>query len=260
VIYTNILLEKQEMIGVGIIKINRPNLRNALDRTTIEEMLEGFETLERDESIRVIVFTGAGEKAFAAGADINQVLNYEPYDAITSIMASFYQKVESSQKVTIAAVNGYALGGGCELAISCDIRIASDNAKFGLPELNLAVMPGAGGTQRLSRLIGKGRAMNYILSGDLIPAKEAKEIGLVSDVVPLNELALAVEEKARKIAGKGPLAVKLVKLVINGGSETDIQTGLLIEKLAQSVLYSSQDKVEGTAAFLEKRPAIFVGK
>jgi enoyl-CoA hydratase len=256
--YKNILLEKQE--AIGLIKINRPSVRNALDRETIEEMVHGFDSLENDETIGVIVFTGTGDKSFAAGADINQVRNYQPLDAISSGMSGFYRKVESSQKVTIAAVNGYALGGGCELAMSCDIRIASDNAKFGLPELNLALIPGAGGTQRLTRLIGKSRAMDLILTGDIVSAIEAKEIGLVSAVVPQDELWSAVEAKARKILAKGPLAVQLAKLTINNGAETDIQTGLLIEKLAQAVLYSSRDKEEGTAAFLEKRPAFFIGK
>jgi enoyl-CoA hydratase len=257
-LYKNILLEKQEAIGV--IKINRPSVRNSLNQETIEEMVDGFETLEKDQTIGVIVFTGMGDKSFAAGADINQVRNYQPLDVFSFGMSRFYQQVENSEKVTIAAVNGYALGGGCELAMSCDIRVASENAKFGLPELNLAVIPGAGGTQRLTRLIGKSRALNLILTGDIFSAKEAKEMGLVAEVVPLEELLNTVKEKARKILSKGPTAVKLAKLVINNGAETDIHTGLLIEKLAQAVLYSSLDKEEGTAAFLEKRPASFIGK
>lgn len=252
------MLEK--LASIGIIKINRPSVRNALNKETVEEMLHGFETLEKDKKIGVIVFTGTGDRSFAAGADINQVRNYQPLDAIASGMSSFYRKVENSPKATIAGVNGYALGGGCELAMSCDIRIASDNAKFGLPELNLAVIPGAGGTQRLTRLIGKSRAMNLILTGEIFTAHEAKEMGLVSEVVPQEVLWKAVEEKARKILSKGPLAVQLAKLAINNGAETDIQTGLLIEKLAQAVLYSSLDKEEGTSAFLEKRPASFIGK
>lgn len=256
--YQNILLEKQA--GMGIIKINRPNVRNALNRQTLEEMQHAFRTLESDEAIGVIVFTGAGDKAFAAGADINQLAKYQPFDALSSLIASFYREIENAQKVTIAAVNGYALGGGCELAMACDIRIASDNAKFGLPELNLAVIPGAGGTQRLTRLIGKSRAMNLILTGEFLSADEAKENGLVCRVVPLGELWSAVEEKANKIISKGPLAVRLAKIAINNGADADLNTGLMIEKLAQAVLYSTADKAEGTAAFLEKRLAAFAGK
>ncbi|WP_423798680.1 enoyl-CoA hydratase/isomerase family protein [Neobacillus sp. SAB-20_R2A] len=256
--FDNILVEK--LGSIGVIKINRPSVRNALDQDTITEMEEGFEALERDDSIGVIVFTGTGDKAFAAGADIKQVRGYQPMDAISFGMSRFYQKVESSPKVTIAAVNGYALGGGSELALSCDIRIASENAKFGLPELNLAVIPAAGGTQRLTRLIGKSRALDIILTGDMITAAEAKEIGLVSAVVPAEELCRAVEEKAGKILAKGPLAVRLAKLAVHSGAETDIQTGILIEQLAQAVLYSSIDKEEGTLAFLEKRQALFIGK
>ncbi|MGD8189424.1 enoyl-CoA hydratase/isomerase family protein [Brevibacillus ginsengisoli] len=257
-IHNNILVEKEG--AMGIIKINRPNVRNALDRDTVAEMRQRFHELENDETVRVIVFTGAGNKSFAAGADINQVANYQPFDALSSVMASFYQEIENCHKVTIAAVNGYALGGGCELAMACDIRIASENAKFGLPELNLAVIPGAGGTQRLTRLIGKSRALNLILTGDFLSANEAKEIGLVSSVVPLEELWSAVKEKVNKILSKGPLAVRLAKLAISCGGETDINTGLMIERLAQAVLYCSSDKQEGTSAFLEKRPASFIGK
>ncbi|MFC4800349.1 enoyl-CoA hydratase/isomerase family protein [Neobacillus sp. GCM10023253] len=256
--FDNILVEK--LGAIGVIKINRPSVRNALNQDTITEMEEGFEALERDDRIGVIVFTGTGDKAFAAGADINQVRGYQPMDAISFGMSRFYQKVESSPKVTIAAVNGYALGGGSELALSCDIRIASEDAKFGLPELNLAVIPAAGGTQRLSRLIGKSRALDLILTGDMITAEKAKEIGLVSAVVPTEELWRAVEEKAGKILAKGPLAVRLAKLAVHSGAETDIQTGILIEQLAQAVLYGSLDKEEGTSAFLEKRQASFIGK
>ena len=256
--YKNILLERQD--AIGIITINRPEVRNALNRLTIEEMNDAFEKLEQDETIGVIVFTGAGEKAFVAGADINQVRSSQPFDALTSTISNFFRKVEMCPKATIAAVNGFALGGGCELALSCDIRIAGENAKFGLPELNLAIIPGAGGTQRLARLIGKSRAMNFILTGEFLLAAEAKESGLVANVVPQDGLWRAVEETAGKILAKGPLAVQLAKLAINNGTETDIQTGLVIEKLAQAVLYGSLDKEEGTAAFLEKRPASFIGK
>lgn len=256
--YQNIVLERVDRIGY--ITINRPEVRNALNDLTVSEILSAFEELENDQDIGVIVFTGAGEKSFAAGADINQVTNRNSLDAFAAKnMSDVYRCIEKSKKATIAAINGFALGGGCELAMSCDIRMASENAKIGLPELNLSVIPGAGGTQRLARIIGKGRAMNMILSGDLMTAKEAKEIGLVSSVVPLENLRTAVQEKAEKILAKGPLSVQMAKLVVNRGYDVDMDTGLLIESLAQAVLYGTSDKREGTQAFLEKREASFTG-
>ncbi|MFE5430322.1 enoyl-CoA hydratase/isomerase family protein [Peribacillus simplex] len=257
-IYQNILLEREDQIG--IIKLNRPEVRNALNNQTVNEILSALEDLENDKEIGVIVFTGVGEKSFAAGADINQVMTRKSIDAITAGgMSEVYRRIENSKKATIAAINGFALGGGCELAMSCDIRIASENAKIGLPELNLSVIPAAGGTQRLARIIGKGRAMNMILTGEFIVANEAKEIGLVSAVVPLVNLWAAVREKAERIVAKGPLAVQMAKLVVNRGFDVDMDTALLLESLAQAVLYGTDDKKEGTQAFLEKRQASFTG-
>lgn len=257
-VFQNLLLEKEGQIG--FIKINRPEVRNALNNQTVTELLSAFEELENDSEIGIIVFSGIGDKAFAAGADINELTDRRAIEAfLPDSMTEVYRRIENSKKATIAAINGFALGGGCELAMSCDIRIASDNAKFGLPELNLAVIPAAGGTQRLTRIIGKGRAMNMILTGEFIPASEAKVIGLVSDVVPLEELMDAVREKAGRILTKGPLAVQMAKLVINRGFEVDMDTGLLIETLAQAFLYGTNDKVEGTQAFLGKRQGAFSG-
>ena len=245
--YENLIVEKGNHIG--IIKINRPDVRNALNNETVTEILSAFEELENDQEIGVIVFTGVGEKAFAAGADINQLTTRKAMEAFkTGSMSDVYRRIENSKKATIAAINGFALGGGSELAMSCDIRMASENAKFGLPELNLSVIPGAGGTQRLTRIIGKGRAMNMILTGEFISASEAKVIGLVTDVVPLEGLMDAVQ-KAEKIVAKGPLAIQMAKLVVNRGFEVDMDTGLLIESLAQAFLYTTEDKVEGTKAF-----------
>jgi enoyl-CoA hydratase len=256
--YENLLVEKRNQIG--IIKINRPQVRNALNNETVTEILAAFEELENDQEIGVIIFTGVGEKAFAAGADINQLTTRKAMEAFKAgSMSDVYRRIENSKKATIAAINGFALGGGSELAMSCDIRMASENAKFGLPELNLSVIPGAGGTQRLTRIIGKGRAMNMILTGEFISASEAKAIGLVSDVVPLEELMDAALEKASKIVAKGPLAIQMAKLVVNRGFEVDMDTGLLIESLAQAFLYTTEDKVEGTKAFLEKRQPSFSG-
>ena len=256
--YENILVEQTEQIGV--IKLNRPDVRNALDAQTLTEISDALDTLENDESVGVIVFTGSGEKSFAAGADIRLLREKQPLDALMPGMSSVYRRIENCNKATIAAVNGYALGGGCELAMACDIRVAADHAKFGLPELNLSIIPGAGGTQRLARIIGKGRALDLILTGEMLTAKQAEEIGLVSKVVPMEELWQAVKNKAEKILAKGPLAVRMAKLVFNRGFDTDMDTALLIEKMAQAVLFGSQDKYEGTQAFLEKRQASFIGK
>ena len=184
--YQNIIVELEDHIGV--IKLNRTEVRNALDTKTLAEMSYALEALENDESVGVIVITGAGEKTFAAGADIGQLREKQPKDALVPGMSGLYQKIENCQKATIAAINGYALGGGCELAMACDIRIAADHSKLGLPELNLSIIPGAGGTQRLARIIGKGRALDMILTGEMLTAKQAEEVGLVSKAVPLEEL------------------------------------------------------------------------
>ncbi len=255
--YETILTDIRD--GLGIITINRPDSRNALSRTVLAEIAAALEAFRDNPDVGVVVFTGAGEKAFVAGADINQLAGYTMLDGLTAAMAKLYDAIESYEKPTIAAINGFALGGGNELAMSCDIRIAAVNARFGLPETNLGVLPGAGGTQRLSRLVGKGRAVELILTGRIFDAAEALRIGLVTEVSEPGELMAAVERTAGLILAKGPLAIRLGKLVINNGSETDLRTGLLLERLAQSLLYTSNDKAEGAAAFLEKRPAKFEG-
>ena len=252
-----ILVEKEEKIG--IIKINRPEVRNALDARTLAELSQALETLENDDQTGVIVITGAGEKSFAAGADIRQLREKQPLDALILGMSGLYRKIENCNKSTIVAINGYVLGGGCELAMACDIRIAADHAKLGLPELSLSIIPGAGGTQRLARIIGKGRAVEMILTGEILTAKRAEEVGLVSQAVPMEDLWQAVKEKAEKILVKGPFAVRMAKLVINHGFDANMDTALMIEKLAQAILFGSHDKNEGTQAFLEKRKAHFKG-
>ena len=201
----------------------------------------------------MVVFTGAGEKAFVAGADIAQVRTYTLHTALSSDLQRLYDDVEAFEKPTIAAVNGFALGGGCELAMSCDIRIAADTARFGLPETNLSVLPAAGGTQRLARLVGTGRAIEMILTGRLVDAAEAARIGLVTSVVPGSELLDTAREVAGQIMAKGPLAVRLAKLVIRSGMDADQRTGLVVERLAQALLYTTDDKNEGADAFLAKR-------
>ncbi|WP_066251324.1 enoyl-CoA hydratase/isomerase family protein [Neobacillus drentensis] len=256
--FENILVYKDGAIGV--IKINRPEVRNALDAQTLQEIDQALNQWESHEGVKVIVFTGEGGKSFAAGADIRQLQQRTIIDPLLPGMSTICQKIENSGKVTIAAINGYALGGGCELALACDIRIAAEQAKFGLPELNLSIIPGAGGTQRLARMIGKGRAMDMIITGEIISAQKAEEIGLVSTVVPMENLWETVYDKALQIIKKGPLAVRLAKLVINQGFDSDIHTALTIEKLAQSILFSTEDKIEGTSAFLEKREPVYKGK
>jgi enoyl-CoA hydratase len=256
--YQNILVELEDRMG--IIQINRPEVRNALDNETLSEIDHAFDSLENNKQIGVIIVTGTGEKSFAAGADIRQLSKKQPIDALFPGMSGLYRKIENSSKATIAAINGFALGGGCELALACDIRIAAEDAKIGLPELSLSIIPGAGGTQRLARIIGKGRALDMILTGEIVTASQAQEIGLVSSVVPLSELIQAAKEKADKIVKKGPLAIRMAKLVINRGFDIDMDTALMMEKMAQAIMFGSDDKNEGTQAFLEKRPALFTGK
>lgn len=253
--FENIELDFKEKYA--LITINRPKVRNALNLDTLAEIEEAIEICEKDPSVSVIVFKGAGDKAFAAGADIEQLKTRKMLDALDPGMQKTYKKIESCSKATIAAINGYALGGGCELALCCDIRVASDHAKIGLPELNLGILPGAGGTQRLMRIVGKGIALDMILTGRIISGEEAERIGLVSEVVPLEKLEYLIERKAEAISSKGPIAVKLAKMVVHSGYDVDLDTALLIEKMAQTIAFGTEDKVEGTAAFLEKRKPQF---
>lgn len=246
--------------GVCLVTINRPEVRNALSAQVLTDVTAVLDYLRDDDEVAVLVITGAGEKAFIAGADITQLQHYTPSTALESAMQRVFNAIEDFPKPTIAAINGFALGGGCELAMACDIRIASERAKFGLPETNLGVLPGAGGTQRLARLVGTGRAIEMILTGRFIDAAEALRIGLVTSVVTPDALLDAARQTAATIAAKGPLAVRLAKLVVRTGMDADQGTGLVVERLAQAVLYGSEDKSEGTAAFLGKRTAAFQGK
>ena len=239
--------------------MNRPEVANALDRATVDEFHRALETLAADTASRVLIITGGGDKAFVSGADINAIRARGRDDALASINSPLFAEVERTA-ATIAAVNGYALGGGCELALACDLRIASDTAVFGLPEPALGIIPGAGGTQRLPRIVGLGRAKEMILTGALIDAEQALEIGLVSAVTPPGQLQIRAREMARKILRQGPLAVRLAKIALNASARVDMDSGLLIETLAQAISYGSDDKLEGTAAFLEKRKARFTGR
>jgi enoyl-CoA hydratase/carnithine racemase len=246
--------------GIAVLTINRPEVRNAVNRQVQLDIRAALDAFRTDENVQVVIFTGAGEKAFVAGADISQVRTYTLHTALSSDLQRLYDDVEAFEKPTIAAVNGFALGGGCELAMSCDIRIAAETARFGLPETNLSVLPAAGGTQRLARLIGTGRAIEMILTGRLVNADEAQRIGLVTSVVPGDELLAKAREVAGQITAKGPLAIRLAKLVIRSGMDVDQRTGLVVERLAQALLYTTEDKTEGTEAFLNKRPPQLKGR
>lgn len=255
--YETLLVDIRE--GVAVVTINRPDVRNAVNAQVQADIRAALASIRVDDSVGAVIFTGAGDKAFIAGADIGQLASYTLHTDLASDMQRLYDMIEDFEKPTIAAVNGYALGGGCELAMACDIRIAGDNARFGLPETNLSVLPGAGGTQRLARLIGTGRAIEMILTGRMIDAAEAARVGLVTDVVAQDELLARARETAGKILAKGPLAVRLAKLVVRSGMDADQRTGLVVERLAQALLYTSDDKREGAEAFLAKRRPEFTG-
>lgn len=243
--------------GVAVITLNRPEVRNAISKQVQTDLRAALSALREDENVGAVVLTGAGDRAFAAGADIAQLADYTLHTGLAAEMQRLYDEVEAFDKPTIAAVNGYALGGGCELAMACDIRVAAPAAKFGLPETMLSVLPGAGGTQRLARLVGVGRAIELILTGRMIDAAEAWETGLVTSVA--SDPVSAAKETARQILARGPLAVRLAKLVVRTGMDADQRTGLVVERLAQALLYTSDDKREGAEAFLAKRPAEFTG-
>jgi enoyl-CoA hydratase/carnithine racemase len=258
VAYETLLADKRH--GIGAIVVNRPDVRNAINRRVMEDLRFALDEFREDDGVGVVVLTGAGEKAFVAGADIGELRERTARDGLAARMQRLYDEIEDYEKPTIAAVNGYALGGGCELAMACDIRIASENARFGLPELALSIIPGAGGTQRLARLVGKGRAREMILTGRAVDAAEARAIGLVTKVVPQAGLMDAARDTAGQVLSKGPLAVRLARLAVQTGFETDQGTGLVVERLAQALLYASEDKREGTSAFIEKRKPDFKGR
>jgi len=258
--YKNVLVDEQD--NIATVTISRPQVLNALNDETISELIHCFTELQKDSKILVVILTGAGEKAFVSGADINEL---KVADSFGGVKKSYKGEellflMEGMDKVVIGAINGYALGGGCEVALACDIRIASENAKLGLPEVSLGIIPGYGGTQRLPRLVGLGKAKELIFTGDLIDAQECLRIGLVEKVVPLAELLPTCKNLAAKISSKGPLAVKIAKKCINLSLDVDLKTGCDYEATQFGMVCSSQDKMEGTAAFLEKRKPNFTGK
>jgi enoyl-CoA hydratase len=256
--YQNIRVAVDESIAT--LTIDRPAVRNALNLETVNECQSALQALAADERAGVLIITGAGETAFVSGADINDIRARKGPDGLAAINSSFFAAVERFPRPTIAAINGYALGGGCELALACDIRVAADTAKFGQPELGLGIIPAAGATQRLPRTIGLGRAKHLILTGEVIDAKQALEIGLVTAIMPASQLQIRARELAKKILRHGPLAARLAKLALNASARVDLDSGLLIETLAQAICYESEDKQEGTSAFLEKRKPDFKGR
>lgn len=257
--YQNILVQDQK--GICRITVNRPEKRNALDNPTWNEIREAFQWIRTHNDIQVVILTGAGGKSFASGADINTLQQRTALQMLYSGTQTVLNEIESLSKPVIAAIDGFALGGGCELAMACDIRIATARSKFGLPEVNLGIIPGGGGTQRLQRLVGIGKAKELIFTGAIISAGQAEHIGLVNQVVESpEELLPAAEEMAASIQKKGPVAVSVAKIVINAGANTDLASGLLLERLAETVVFSTEDRMEGTTAFLEKRPATFKGR
>ena len=257
--YETILVERRN--GVAIITINRPEKRNALNIQTRLEGAAVLDELRADDSVRVVVFTGAGDKAFVAGADIAEFANRT---AITQrevmLERSLFNAIDGFPKPVIAMINGYCLGGGCELALACDIRIASERASFGQPEINLGIMPGGGGTQRLTRLVGEGKAMELILTGAIIDAQAAFTIGLVNHVVPADQLETKTMEIASRIAEKSPIALRLAKEAVKIASRSSLDEGLRREVDLFALCFSSEDKDEGVSAFLEKRKPEFKGK
>ena len=246
---------------VSVITINRPEVLNALNSDVLTDLCAALFELGNDPKTHVIILTGAGEKAFVAGADIAQMSSLTPVECETFMRTGqeTLSLLENLDKIVIAAINGYALGGGCEVAMACDIRLASKSARLGQPEVNLGIIPGFGGTQRLPRLVGRGKAKQLILNADHIPAEEAHRIGLVDEVYDSKELMAKAKEMAVKIASKGPLAVRMSKRLINKGLDCDLDSGLFMEREAISVLFASSDKKEGMAAFIEKRKADFKG-
>ena len=255
----NVSYEKKD--AIAYITVNRPKVLNALNAKTVGELRTAFEDARDDGSVRGVILTGAG-KAFVAGADITEVARVTAVEAadMTSNGQALTNLIENLGKPVIAAVNGFALGGGCELAMACTIRLATRTAAFGQPEVKLGVIPGYGGTQRLPRLVGRGRALQLILSGGMIDAGEAYRIGLVNDLVPADALITRAEEILRQIFGNAPLAVKFALESVNKGLETSQAEGLVLESSLFALCASTDDKNEGTSAFLEKRAPKFAGR
>jgi enoyl-CoA hydratase len=258
--YKNILFEVSE--GIATITINRPKALNALNSDVMAELNDASLKCKTDEAIKVVILTGSGEKSFVAGADISQMAELRPQQAMEFMEAGIetFRSFEVLPKPVIAAINGFALGGGVELAMSCDIRLASENARFGQPEILIGLIPGWGGTQRLARLVGMGRAKEYIMAGGQIDAKRAYEIGLVNQVYPLDQLMPEARKLAKKMEGLPGFALKMAKHAINFGYDVSMDTAMRLETQCCSQCFSTDDQKEGMKAFLEKRKPAFKGK
>ncbi len=254
--YKNLTLSLEDRLAT--LTVTRPAVRNALDGATVREMHEALEEV-RSAHAMVLIITGAGDKAFVSGADIHAIKERRRDDALQSINSALMTAVENHEAVSIAAVNGYALGGGLELALACDLRIAATHAVFGLPEPSLGIIPGAGGTQRLPRIVGLGRAKQMVLTGARWDAGTALEFGLVSAVVSLHDLLPSARALAQKVLASGPLAIRLAKMALNASTQMSLTAGLVYESTAQALTFESRDKMEGTSAFLEKRKPAFKG-
>ena len=258
--FSNILFEKRD--SIAYVTVNRPKLLNALNMATMEELRAAFHEIKNDRDVRVVILTGAGEKAFIAGADIAELAGHDALSGkeYTHRGQSVLNLIENLGKPVIACINGFALGGGCEIAMASTLRLATETARLGQPEVKLGIIPGYGGTQRLPRLVGKGVAMQLVVTGDMITAGEAHRIGLVNEVTAAAELIPRAEAIARKIIANAPLAVQYAIEAVNKGMETTLAEGLYLEAVLFGVACSSEDKKEGTTAFLEKRSPQFKGR
>ena len=255
--YQNILVTKEGLIG--IVQLNRPKVLNALNSETMIELVKAFEEFDKDQSVNVIILTG-GPNVFAAGADLKEMAQATPVDLVLGRRFELWDRIREISKPIIAAVSGYCLGGGNELVMSCDIIIASETATFGQPEVNVGIMPGAGGTQRLTRAVGKYRSMEMILTGRSISAEEAFRIGLVNKIVPVESLMDEAKKIASEIASKPPISVRAAKEAIARAQDTTLEVGLEFERRAFYLLFATEDGKEGMKAFLEKRKPVFKGK
>jgi enoyl-CoA hydratase len=258
--FDNILYEKRN--SIAYVTVNRPKVLNALNMATMSDLRSAFQDARDDSSIRVVLLTGSGEKAFIAGADIGELQKLSPVEAkeYTHRGQSVLDLIENLGKPVIACINGFALGGGCEVAMACTMRLASENARLGQPEVKLGLVPGYGGTQRLPRLVGKGMAMQLNLTGEMITAQEAHRIGIVNEVVPSAELLPRAEAIAAKIVANAPLAIRYCMEAVNKGLDMTLAEGLFLEATLFAVTCATEDKKEGTSAFLEKRAPNFHGK
>ncbi|MCX5833339.1 MAG: enoyl-CoA hydratase-related protein [Deltaproteobacteria bacterium] len=258
--YTTLLLERRETAGVGIIRLNRPEVRNAINTVMRQELLQALSEFEADDVVRAVIVTG-GDKVFAAGADIAAMMEKTALEQFNRVsLWDVTSRMEQSRKPIIAAVAGFCLGGGCELAMGCDVRIAAESARFGQPEINIGILPGGGGTVRLAKLVGIGKAKELILTGKMITAEEAIRINLVNRVVPDDRLMEEAMEMARLMTRHSPVALGLAKYAVQNAVDADLQTGRAIENACFSLVFVSEDRTEGMRAFLEKRKPEYKGR